>query len=195
MKPTPFDVAQVNKLIANRRSIKPERFTEEKIDRAVIDQLLQNAHWAPTHGMNQPWLFKIFTGDKMKDLSEFIGKWYTTHRTGEAYKQKTFDKLTKRPFQASHVIALCMKRKPDTKIPVMEDIEAVACAIQNIYLTATAYGVAPYWSSGGPTYYPETKDFLGLGEQDQCLGFLYLGYSNVKPTGSRQDISNNIEWM
>ena len=38
-------------------------------------------------------------------------------------------------------------RDETEKIHEIEEVEAVACAIQNILLTATAYGLGVFWSS------------------------------------------------
>ena len=48
---------------------------------------------------------------------------------------------------SSAIIAVSMKRDVTEKIPEIEEIEAVACAIQNMLLTATAYGLGTFWSS------------------------------------------------
>ena len=37
-----------------------------------------------------------------------------------------------------------MKRGDNPKIPEIEEISSVACAIQNICLTATAYGIGSF---------------------------------------------------
>jgi len=63
-------------------------------------------------------------------------------------------------------------------------------------LTAQAYGICSFWGSGGVTYTPELKDFLQLSEQDLCLGYLYLGYSDNPSTHSRRSpIQEKVEWF
>jgi hypothetical protein len=42
-----------------------------------------------------------------------------------------------------------MKRSRLPKIPAIEEIEPVACAVQNILLGATALNIASFWSTGG----------------------------------------------
>ena len=72
----------------------------------------------------------------------------------------------------------------------------MACAVQNMYLTATAYGVGCYWGSGGITYLDEAKSFFGLGEKDKLLGFLYLGIPKTKwPEGKRKPIEDKVTWV
>jgi len=55
-------------------------------------------------------------------------------------------------------------------MPEWEDQAAVACAVQNLHLMATAMGVAGYWSSGGvgdAFDHAIMKEFLELGETDR----------------------------
>lgn len=89
-----------------------------------------------------------------------------------------------------------MERQKSATIPEIEEIEAVACSVQNMALTAAAYEICSFWGSGGVTYTSELKEFLGLGEQDKCLGYLYLGYSDNPATKSRRDpIKDKVEWF
>ena len=50
----------INKLIAFRRAVYPSQFNKGEIDKATLDQLLENANMAPTHKMTQPWFFKVY---------------------------------------------------------------------------------------------------------------------------------------
>ena len=46
--------------------------SDQPIDRALLDQLLENANWAPTHGRTEPWRFHIFTGEGRKRLAQSL---------------------------------------------------------------------------------------------------------------------------
>ncbi|MGB1241091.1 MAG: nitroreductase family protein [Chitinophagales bacterium] len=205
MNNTPFNTSQVNDLIRGRRTIKPESFVQpvRVIDSNIVETLLENANWAPTHGMNEPWRFKIFAGESRQKLGGFLANWYKENKTGDNFKEAKYQKILNRPNFSSHVIAICMERKSNTKIPEIEDIEAVACAVQNIHLTATAYGIGGYWSSGGATYTDDMKEALGLGINDKCLGFFYLGYpkegayqkASETILLKRTSYTNKVEWL
>lgn len=89
-----------------------------------------------------------------------------------------------------------MERQKSEKIPEIEEIEAVACSVQNMALTAAAYEICSFWGSGGVTYTNELKQFLGLGEKDKCLGYLYLGYSDSPTAKSRREpIQDKVQWI
>jgi nitroreductase len=88
-----------------------------------------------------------------------------------------------------------MKRQETKKIAEIEEIESVACAVQNMMLTATAYGVVAFWGSGGITYMEEAKPFFGLEADDKLLGYLYLGYPSVEiPDIQRKAIEEKVKW-
>ncbi|RZK32811.1 MAG: hypothetical protein EOO61_16570, partial [Hymenobacter sp.] len=71
-----------------------------------------------------------------------------------------------------HVIAIGMKKTPNKNIPEMEDIAAVACAVENIYLSVTAYGLGGYWTTGGITFREKAKEYFDLGAEDKLLASL-----------------------
>ncbi len=194
---TPFNTEEINHLISQRRSVYPNMFSGEAIDDAIVEQMLENANWAPTHSLTEPWRFRVFSGNGLRKLADFQSDLYRqkTEAAG-SFDESKLQKLKEKPLQCSHIISIGMERDPKEKLPEIEEVEAVACAVQNMYLTATAYGVGCYWGSGGITYWPEAKAFFGLGAKDQLLGFLYLGMPKSKwPQGRRKPIADKVEWI
>ena len=97
---------------------------------------------------------------------------------------------------SSHIISVGMKRDPKESVPEVEEIGAVFCAVQNMYLTASAYGVGAYLSTGGITYFEEAKAFFDLGSKDRLLGFFHVGMPNrTAAPGKRQPISQKVKWV
>jgi len=195
MEETPYDVAEINKLIRNRRSVYPVQFSDKIIAPEVIQQILENANWAPTHKKTEPWRFFIFAGEAKEDLGKFQAEMYKKNTVPEDFKEMKFNKLLNNSLKSSHVIAIVVKTNPD-KVPQIEETSAVACAVQNIYLTATAYGVGGYWSTGGITYMSEAKEYFDLEEDEFLMGFFYMGYpAKEVPDNKRGDIQEKIIWM
>ncbi|TCZ65775.1 nitroreductase family protein [Flaviaesturariibacter aridisoli] len=191
-----YDINQINDLIKNRRSTFPKQFDPAAtVDEAIVRQVLENATWAPSHGNLQPWKFVVFSGEGRQKLAQFQAELYKT-ASGDNFKQATYDGLLANPLKASHVIALCLKRDPNKKFPEIEEVSAVACAVQNMYLTVTAYGVGGYWTTGGVTYREAAKEFFGLGEDDKLMGFFYIGAIAVaSPAKDRAPLEDKIEWV
>jgi len=191
-----YTVEEINRLMRNRRSVFPDQFEAGKhIPNEIVEQILENATWAPNHGQTEPWHFMVFTADGLKTLAHFQSELYK-ETAGEKFKEATYQKLQRNPLLASHVIALCMKRDPNKKHPEVEEIAAVACAVQNMYLSVTAYDLGGYWTTGGVTYNEKAKPFFGLGSEDKLLGFFYLGYVAVaSPQGKRKPIEEKVVWI
>lgn len=186
----------LNDLIKNRRSIFPDQFIAgKKVDDEIIKQILINATWAPNHGQGEPWQFTVFTGDGLKAFANFQSELYK-NEAGENFKEDKYLKMQQQPLKASHIISLATKRSTKKAIPEIEDIEAVSCAVQNIYLSVAAYGLGGYWTTGGITYMEKAKSFLSLGEEDKLLGFFYIGHVGVpSPAGKRQPIEEKTNWV
>lgn len=192
------DVQTLSRLIRHRRSVYPVQYSGEPVRREIIEEMLGNANWAPTHKLTEPWRFVVFSGDGLKKLADFMSELYREVSTRRGnYEQKTFDNLSGKPLLASHVIAIGMARDPKERLPEVEEIEAVACAVQNMYLTASAYGVGCYWGSGGITYFEEARAFFGLGPADRLLGFLYVGMPKEGkwPSSRRRPLEEKVRWV
>jgi nitroreductase len=187
---------QFNQLIKSRRSVFPKQFAKGKqIPDEIIWQLLENANWAPTHKHTEPWRFCVFAGDGLKKLATFQAELYKKN-AGENFRQDKYEKLQTNPLQCSHIISIGMKRSTGISIPEFEEMAAVACAVQNIYLSATVYGIGGYWTTGGATFEEGAKEFFGLGKEDKLLGFFYLGYVETpSASGKREPIANKTTWV
>lgn len=189
-----MQVAEVfNRLAKERRSVFPKQFQPgAKVPDDVVKQALENATWAPNHKQTEPWHFVVFTGEALKKFAAFQSELYKA-TAGDDFTEDKFKKLQQQPLLASHIIALGMKRS--SRVPEIEEIEAVACGIQNIYLTVNAYGYGGYWTTGGITYAPQAKHFFGLSPNDKLLGFFYVGVIAVpSPAGKRAGLESKMEW-
>ncbi len=191
-----FNTSELSRLIRHRRSIPPEQFdTTKKVEDSIIEEMLENANWAPNHGLTEPWRFIVFSGEGLNQLGLFQANLYRKLTSPDDFKQPKYDKLLQRPLLTSHIIAIGMKRQEIGKIPEVEEIEATACAVQNMLLTAAARDVSGYWTTGGITYENEAKTFFGLENADKLLGFLYIGYPLKWTEGKRNPVQEKVKWV
>ncbi|HTF17429.1 MAG TPA: nitroreductase [Chryseolinea sp.] len=192
-----LDPESINRLIADRRSVYQAQYSGERVDDSIVKQMLENANWAPTHKLTEPWRFTVFNGDGIAKLAEFQSSLYRRVATANgAYKEDSFQKLLVKPALSSHIIAVGMVRDPRKSLPEIEEIGAVFCAVQNMYLTACAYGVGCYLSTGGITFYEEAKPFFGLGVDDKLLGFMHVGMpKGALPPGKRTPVDQKVKWV
>lgn len=192
-----FNVEEINQVIRNRRSVYPKDYTGAVVPEAIINQMLENANWAPNHKLTEPWRFVVYSSEGLKKLAAFQSECYkqVTEAKG-TYQEDRFLALRTKPMESSHIIAIGMKRDATKCLPEWEELGAVFCAVQNMYLTATAYGAGCYLSTGGITNFEEAKPFFGLGTDDKLCGFLHVGMpKGAVPDGRRKSIADKVMWV
>lgn len=192
-----MDVENLNALLKSRRSVFPKDYTGEKVDDAIIRQMLENANWAPTHKLTEPWRFIVFTGEGRKKLATIQSEVYkkVTEADG-SFKEDRYQNLQNKPLDSSHIILVYMKRDGKKSVPEIEEAGAVFCAIQNMYLTATSLGVGCYLSTGGVTYFEEAKSAFGLLKEDRIIGFLHVGIpKHHHQAGRRHSVDDKVQWI
>jgi nitroreductase len=188
-------LTSLQEIIINRRSTKPVTLNGRKIEDGVIRQLLELANWAPTHANTEPWRFIVYSGDAVQRFCHQHAGLYRQSTPPDKFTPAKYEKQQHNGDKASHIILVYMKRGDNPNITVLEEICAAAAAVEHILLGAEALGIAVLWSTGGVVMQPVMKEFLGLREEDQLLGLLYMVYTDepVKP-GRRGPVEEKTKW-
>ncbi len=193
-----MNISETAALIAHRRSVKPiDMDADREITDGVWQTLIECANWAPSHGHTEPWKFIIYRGSSRQQLAGALQDAYKADTSPTEFKPEKHEKMGKNPLYAHAVIAVVMKRGDKPKVPVLEEIEAVACAVQNMHLAASAAGLGLFWSSPAVTYGEKFAEYLDLGEEDKCLGLLYVGWPKEGkewPKGVRRPAMDKVVW-
>jgi nitroreductase len=183
----------INEVIRTRRSIFPPSYIEKEIPKELIETILENANFAPTHKLTEPWRFRVFTGAGLEKLADHMGEAYKANTTPETFSEAKFQGTRSKSLKSAVVIAIIMETHAE-KIPEWEEVAAVACAVQNMWLTATANGIGAYWSS--PNVTDALRTFLELKENQKCIGFFYMGYHNLGEISVRRTpIADKVTWI
>lgn len=164
----------------------------------IIEKLLENATWAPSHGLVQAWNFKVYTGKGLESFYSIQQEIYKAITPVSKFNQEKYSKIPGKSKKVSHVIVVIARRDPNKRFPKQEDLVSVACAVQNIYLSMQAYGVAGYLSTGDICYAEPMRRYLGLAEDDECIGFLTLGIADEnykRPERKRVSVTEKTEWI
>ncbi|MGI9242205.1 MAG: nitroreductase family protein [Verrucomicrobiales bacterium] len=192
-------IEAVNQWIRGRRTWKPENMDQQReVPQALLDAMFVNANWAPTHGLTEPWRFKLYRGEARQILAERLQQLYSDHTPPGEFRPDKHTKLGSTPLQAPVVILICMHRQDSGKIPEIEELAAVACAVQNMHLTASAAGLGAKWSSPPICYHPAINAALGLADDDRCLGLFYVGWpaeGAAVPVSPRRPAEEKVEEM
>ena len=192
------NLAAVSAIIRRRRSIKPVDMDPTRlVPRSLLSAVLENSNWAPTHGMTEPWRFHVFQGESRQSLAEVMQSLYREQTPAGEFREEKMRKLGENPLLAPVVMAIVMERRGGQKVPELEEIEAVACAVQNMHLTASAAGLAAYWSSPPLIYSRAFANWLEIRSDDRCLGLFYLGWPRAElkwPESNRKPVEEKITW-
>ncbi len=186
----------ITELIRRRRAIFPKNYLPGRpVERELIEQLLENANWAPTHRLTEPWRFKVFHSEESRRrLGEYMAEYYRKNTPPELFSAEKMQKNSENPGRSGAVIAICMQRDPTAGVPEFEEIAAVAMAVQNMWLSCTELGLGCYWST--PASALNADEFLGLGEGERCLGLFYLGWHEMPELpGKRRPVAEKTTWM
>jgi nitroreductase len=145
----------VEQAIKDRRTHKV--FGPEPVDRALLDELLELARWAPNHHLTNPWRFRVIGPDALARLKEAAGP-------------EAAGKLDRAPT----LVAASVVQNGD---PVQdeEDVCATASAVYIVLLAAHARGLVGYWRTPAVLRSTEGRDALGIGEDERVLGLIHLG--------------------
>ena len=181
----------IQAVIQQRRAIFPPTYVQKDIPKALLTELLDCANMAPTHKLTQPWRFVVFRKKGLTKLGNELAEQYKTHTAPEQFLSKKYENTRAKVFQSGAVIAIIVSYSG--ALPQWEEVAATACAVQNLWLAASAAGIGGYWSSPGTIKH--LVDFLALAPNEECLGFFYMGY-HEEPTRAaiRKPIAEKIRW-
>jgi nitroreductase len=142
------------------------------VERTIVDELCELASWAPNHKKTWPWRFAEFTGQGRARLGESMVADMVDADFGDDVKRtKTLTKYLRAP---TVLVVGCTPH--DNAMLHDENRDAVAAAIQNLLLAATARGLASFWSTPALTRAPRVLELCGFDPDDRLVGFVYLGW-------------------
>ena len=185
----------ISDIIRNRRATPPRFFRGDKIEREVIELLLENGSWAPTHKQTEPWRFKVYLGDSKDNLAGRIFEMLKQNQVFYAsVNMQKAEKFTEGMNKVPVAIAIILQRDEAERIPEWEETAAIAMAVQNMWLTATELGLGGFWAT--PEFLPLVGNLIGILPSQKLLGFFYVGKVGVElPSPGREDVALKTEWF
>ncbi|WP_174615626.1 nitroreductase family protein [Virgibacillus ihumii] len=156
--------------IRERRAVK-KGYNNKPVTEETVMELLEDASWAPTHGMRQPWRF-IFVGPEEKEaFAEKVAATYPEER--QENRRQYLSEPT--------AFLVVVMDEPDNQKQWDENFGATACMIQNFWLLAWEQKLGVVWKTNPHIYDPAVKEILNVEENEKIAGFLHLGYFDEAP--------------
>lgn len=147
------------------------RLTEPAPSGDELNCILQAGLRAPDHGALTPWKFIVCKGEGLIRL----GQIFQNAAKNSAMNDSDVERALKLPMRAPMVIIAIADYKQHPKVPRTEQICSAACAVHAMQLAAVAQSFQGFWRTGTYATSHAVKASLGLKEEDEIVGFLYVG--------------------
>ncbi len=157
--------------IYTRRSVR--QFTEERVTRDELVEIIKAGTWAPSGLNNQPWRFVIIND---RDTRNRLAKLTKYHKIIE---------------DASSCIAVFVDK--EAMYNEVKDHQAMGACIQNMLLSAHAMGLGSVWLGEILNNAEKVNALLELSEDLGLMAVIAVGHPTLKARRSqRKDISEVI---
>jgi nitroreductase len=141
--------------IRTRRTHKA--YGPEPVPRALLEELLELARWAPNHNLTNPWRFRVVGPESLAALKAAAGP-------------EAAAKLDRAP-----TLVVASQVRSEDAVQDEEDLCAVAVAISYVLLAAHARGLAGYWRTPAVLRTPAGREAVGVPVGERVLGLIHLG--------------------
>jgi nitroreductase len=168
------------------------KLSEPGPTRLHLEQILLAGTRAPDHGRLRPWRFAVMEGAAKMRLGNALADLLRAKQpqASEAQLEGERAKVLRAPTiiaVAAHIAA--------GKIPEVEQICAVAAAMENMFLVANALGYGAMWKTGAGAFDANVKRALGFAPEDHIVGFLYLGTTLTAGVPAASSIDGIVNWL
>jgi nitroreductase len=158
----------------------------------VLENIIRAGLRAPDHAGLTPWKFVIAQGEGLHKLSDIL----VTAAESEQSDDAVITKLKNAPFRAPMVITVIAKVTEHEKVPAIEQHLSAGCAVQAMQMAAVAQGFQGFWRSGKWMFHTKVRQAFNLEEQDEIVGFLYLGTPGCTPMKvPNRDLTKFVEYL
>ncbi len=141
--------------------------------KAELVELFKSAMRAPDHARLKPWRFVVIQGQDREDLGNLFVKVHTILNPDVSIEK--CQQISAKAMRAPLIIVVVAHVVEHPKVPEIEQIISAGCAANNILLSAEALDYAGIWRTGDMAFNKDVHKGLGLLENEQVVGFLYIG--------------------
>ena len=176
-------------LIHGRAHISPKRLGNPGPTLAQKETILLAANAAPDHGRMLPWRFIEIQESSRASLGKAF-KQSLLDRDPDAtdiQQQEAYEKAFRGPLL---LLAIANYQDPNDDISKQEKLISLGCAIQNILLSAYAYGFGSGLSSGRALQSDHIRSLFKLTKDEEPICFITIGtVQKNKPGRIRPSLS------
>lgn len=196
----------IRAIILSRRSVR--RYENRPVPRAVLEDVLNAAIWAPSAHNRQPWRFAMITSPDVRGrLAVAMGERLRADLMRdnappdviEKDVSRSFSRITNSPALVLACLSMAdMDRYPDERRADFEKtlaVQSTSLAIQNLLLAAHAEGLGACWMCA-PLFCPDVvSTALGLPPDWEPQALVTMGYPAETRHSTRQPLETRVLWF
>lgn len=190
-------MAQVFEAILQRRSIR--KYKSQEVPQDKLKKVLEAATWAPSNGNSQPWRFVVTKGEYVDKVCNIFYEWAKDYIPNAPYipKEQVPGMLKyAENFGGAPTHIVVTHEIFEDEIKTKEALMAASAAIQNLCLSAWEEGLGTVWIGGHVIYSEETREVLGLTDNEEIVGIIPIGYPDQDlPAPERIDWAQKTKWL
>ena len=158
----------------------------------ALQLIIQAALRVPDHQRLHPYAFIIASGDGLQRLGAIMQR----AAIAAGKPADVVRRSIRMPSRAPMVIVVVVTPRPHDVVPVFDQQLAAGCAVMAMQMASQALGFGGIWRSGWFMYDRLMHRELDLRDEDQIVGFLYLGTPKaVVPSPPAIDSDSFIRWL
>lgn len=157
-------------IIRERRAIK-KGYNNKRVEEETVRELLEEALWAPTHAMRQPWRFIFVSKDELPTFAKRVASTYPEAR------QENRENYLNEP----NAILVAIMESPEIEKQWDENFGAISTMIQNFWLLTWEKQLGIVWKTNPHIYDEKVKEILDVKKNEKIVGFIHMGYFDEKP--------------
>lgn len=161
-------------LITSRQNTSPRRLVEPGPSDAELARILRAAAAAPDHGLLRPWRFVVVPEARRADLAEVFALALIDRDPGATLEQieAARDKAHRAPLL---MLVVARLGADEARIPPLERMVSVGCAVQNMLLMAHSLGLGSGLTSGQALQSARMRALFQLEPGEEPVCFVNVG--------------------
>lgn len=159
--------------IRSRRTVKS--FGSAPVARELLDELFELARWAPNHNLTNPWRFRVLGPVATGNLRELAAA-AARAKAADQVDPEAVARVAAAKFDRAPVLVAVSAKCHRDVVQHKEDLYATACAAYIVLLGAHERGLAAYWRTPGVLRSAAGLAAIGMDDDEEVLGLIYLGY-------------------
>jgi len=157
----------------------------------ALENIMQAALRAPDHACLTPWRFIVCEGKGLDKL----GSLYEQSAIDNDKSEKEIERAVQLPHRAPMIVVAIAKHVEHEKVPRVEQIASASCGVMAMQMAAVAQGFNGMWRTGSYAHCDTVKRGFDLSDDDEIVGFLYLGTPAFEPAAKpERDTANYFEY-